>query len=221
MPTTGLDPAVDRLTAALKAVRSAHTLGFANTVVSVGLIVLVGYLALQVKTVLHLTEIDPDGKVLFTGAPGSYTLSDLQVHHTLQEWIVACRWRTTLDPVVMQRFQQTCEALTDKQAAREIKTYFARLAEETKRTRANPVNVQLDHFRRGKEGPLYRQWWTETWTPRYGGAPKTIPMSALLTVELRSSYGLFGPMLTVGDENRSPTGIFVVEVHWIAEEEAL
>ena len=214
-----LDATVDRLTAALTLGHLAIRIAIAAIGVIVLLIGLVGYLALQVKTVLHITQIDPDGKVLYTGAPGSVTLTDHQIQNTLQDWILACRWRTD-DPVIMQLYKEKCLALTDQQAQRDMEGSFKRLHEEQLRTRSNPIRVKVEHFSRGKEGPLYRQWWTETWTPRYGGSPKVIPMSAILTVEVRSSATLFGPVLTVGDLQRSPTGVFITEVHWVAQEDA-
>jgi hypothetical protein len=172
---------------------------------------------------LHLTTIDNEGHVLSSGEPGSQTLTDAQIQNNVQEWIVWVRWRTDEPPpsVVEEMWHKKAKDMTDKDARRKLKRDLAQWEQDAQANRANPIRVKLTNFVREKEGPnLYRFWWSEFWTPKYGATTKEQKMSVRVTVEPRTSYGFLGPALRVGDTSRSPTGLFIVDYDWIQQEES-
>jgi type IV secretory pathway TrbF-like protein len=223
MTAPGLQPTLGRVEAAEE--RSKHWRHVAYLFIGlfVGAVLYSWWLGAQSKKVLHLTQIDNEGKVLDSGEPGSYTLHDEQIKNIVQEWILWTRWRTD-EPYpspVEGMWHKKALDMTDKDARKQLKREQDQWAQEAQANKANPIRVKLDRFVREKEGPnLYRFWWSEFWTPKYGATTKEQKMSVRVTVEVRSSSGLFGPLLRVGDPGRSPTGVFIVEYAWIRQEES-
>jgi type IV secretory pathway TrbF-like protein len=176
------------------------------------------YKIYTVPVILHVTEIDPDGKVLWSGEPNSYELSDVQIMNTLNEWIEHCRTKPD-DAPVQQLFKRRCLDLTEGRAYKDMATAFVEWEREQTKPEnvGNRLRVKVHNFVRQKEGVhVYRFYWHETWSPMFGSAPSQYRLSGLVTVELRSQRGPFGMFFTAGD--RSPTGLYVVDYTFSAQE---
>jgi type IV secretory pathway TrbF-like protein len=187
-------------------------------------------LALAILTIWHLWQLpreqlmvavidDESGRVVWRGAAGPYELKDVWVAAELKQWIMDCRWRPD-DLVVLKAWRERCLKMTDKRAFTEMESFFKQTDPTNPKLAGNPPRVKPEAFRWVKEGPsMYKFLWTETVTPKYGDATKVLHMTAMITVELRTSQGMLGPLLKTGDLDKSDLAIFVIDFLWNPEKE--
>lgn len=164
----------------------------------------------HVREILHVTAVDPDGRILWTKEAGDYRVEEIWIENTIQRWIEWVRWRGD-DTVIDSRDRNRAEAMTDRQCAKDVKQYFT--SRTTQGSQAgNRMRVELTDFVREKQGPrVYKFWWTERWRPTYGQPLPDMKMSGTFTVEVRTSKGVLGPVLKTGDIQRSGLGIFLTD----------
>lgn len=213
----GLDHVPGRIEAAEIRER-AWRRAFFMTMIFLAVAILYGWWSqAQVKETLHVTAVDPDGRVLWTAAAGQYTIEEIWIETTIQDWIEKVRRRED-DPVHQQEQRNKAQRMADGHCQKDIKQYFT-VQDERDSTGGNRMRVQLKNFVREKQGKhAYKFWWVEKWTPQVGQAYPDLKVTGTFTAEVRTSKGLLGPVLKAGDLRRSPTGIFITECFFSTQE---
>jgi type IV secretory pathway TrbF-like protein len=185
-------------------------------------ILLIGnaYQLLTKPMIFRLTEINPDGQVIYTGSPGHHTLTDVQIENIVQEWIKKVRWRSD-DLTVQAMWRDEAQLMADGKCAKEIDQYFKQTDPHLPEIARNRVRVKVQDFVRQKDAKdMYTLWWKERLTPSYGVGAKDVRMTGTFTVEVRSTRGVMAPVLKLEDVIRSPTTVFIVDCPFSAQEEA-
>jgi type IV secretory pathway TrbF-like protein len=182
---------------------------------AVSILLLIGGLVYAVslpREIVHIVEVNPEGRVLWVGKPGSKELKDVWIAHQLLEtWIFNSRRRGD-DPTLMGEMRKKAELMTTGEALRQLKLYHDGTNPlKVPELKQNPMRTELHDFEVDQLTPT--EWeirWREKWTPTVGRQARWKRVRGRFTVAQMLQPSPFGMVQLKGyDANRSPLGVYV------------